>query len=687
MHLLRQEGRGVRGSSGTRRGAGALLAVSIIGVGVVATMLLGQGFLSGALSLTDAARAGRQAEYLADAALAEAYHLLQVGRNDVHQAMFMGGGGTTIAPERTRARAADGVTVYDVDVVIDTANDFHGDGRGYHGTVTLTASAAVPRRVARLLGTSAYRTTRHTYEYKAVQQGPPAAFADMMLYLSRLDGLPEVERWYHEEVRDPWDEIREDAEETLIDEVEDLADRLEKFRRFSRDARDLLQEVRDWPGNLTAIGGQSPWFHDFDPDSELVPIGKLAGLCDAVGTLQIIDVNIYAQKDGDLRWKCDGAAVSAAAAVAGVVGVGSGSADGWKEGHPAVPSAASVLEEVIDRALHHGPPGIGVIPEYWQQAGHVDVALARLDEIGAADTGAVKALVEATPLLKERAVDGDAAAGDWPRFREDGITGGALGTRPAHVAASHGSVESKELLLEPPNRPSPFLDSPLVELKDYRDFDIQEFYELFEQDFAPIETAVKDFQEDWEKFLEDWNGVTYLADWEEELRRYEELIALDATPEEGPLARAYWDRMAAYRFPSVGEGLDYIQSRWGEAGAVYSFAGGGGLDLGIPGDATFVGADDGVSFAVSGAGAGAKNVAARNISVAGSARGALLSPDSPVRFDGGSVEGIVCADGLYNDGSTELDPFRITHDAFADAGITVSISESPLAVTLDRGAP
>lgn len=646
-----------------RLGAGALLGISIIGVVVLSIMLLGQGFLSGAVSITDATLAGRQAEYLADAAVNEAYYLLQTGRNDAFLGLFMGGGGTSIAPARTQAAAPPGVTVADVEVVVEAANDFHGDGRGFYGTVALVAKVSVPRRVARVLGTSAYRTARHAYEYKAVQQGPPAEFADKMLYARKLDKLPDVERWYKEAVQDRWEAARVDAERRLQALVQDLVDRLTHHSGFAGDVHTLLDYTWNWPTNLSAIGSSNPWFHNFTPDTELDPNGGWGGVCDALGTLKLIDINIYAQQVGDVRWKCAWAGPDR---------------DGWINGHPGVPAAGTILRKVVEDELNSR------IALVWPEAGDTPGALARLQTIMNADTGPLTAAV-ASPVLKQRAADGDPAAGNWPKFREDGITGGALANQPAHVKGSHGTITSDELLLHPPNKPSPFPADPLTDLGNWRSYDNEKWYQLALAAYAPILAAIERFVQEWEKFLEDWNGVTYLRKWQEELQRLESKISFGSAPDETPIGRAYWDRMAAYRFPSIAEGIDYIAEKGGRAQAVYSFEAGGGLDVSMAGDATFVAAGDGVSFSVSGNGAGAKNIAARTLQVGGSVRAALFSPENPVRFGGGSVTGLVATDGLFNDGSNQLDAFTITHDAFDGAAVTVSISEYPAQVTIDRG--
>ena len=162
-----------------------------IGIVVMSIMVFTQGYLSGALSQTDAVLAGRQAEYLADA-IAEALLRVQESRNTEFVGLFQGGSSMAVDPDLTSSLALPGMSVDTVVFSLNDSQDFHGDGRGFYGTVSIEATVGVPRRVARAAGISTYRTVRHDFEYKGVLQGPPADYADKMLFAREMRGLPEM---------------------------------------------------------------------------------------------------------------------------------------------------------------------------------------------------------------------------------------------------------------------------------------------------------------------------------------------------------------------------------------------------------------------------------------------------------------------------------------------------------------
>jgi hypothetical protein len=620
-----------------------LLGIAAIGVVVMSIMLFTQGYLSQALNQADAVLAGRRAEYLSDAALAEALWILQTGRNSTYQSLF-DGSATTIQPTRAQALAPPGTVVADVSAEVNDLTDFHGDGRGYYGQVLLKGQVGVPRRVSRALGISAWRTVQLGFEFRNVDMAPPTNFADKMLYVHEMKDLERVQTWYYEEVQERWEQVRVSTQQEIKRDADVVVGIFADLIAFMGKASDLLNRTDEWPDILSSIGGGPHWY-------SLSPKVKVDGPGFGIRA-EAEAVRVYLDSNGDVKGKGKFGPIRRS----------------WeKSGRSEVPAIRPVIREVVDDALEELTQAIFGEGK--------DTALSALEEAAgkSANTFYGASNSNLAPLSQM------ARDVQWPKFRNDGADLSA----PAYVAADRLTVNQDELLIHPPNPPSPFLDSPLNGLTAWRNFEVVKWRDVVRQNFndGSLTDPFTDTPDLWEEYF-----VPYHAAWETELRRYQELIHLDQAPDETPITPAYWAKMAAYEFPDTATGQAYITSRWGRAGAVYRFLASGSLDIGThSGSAAFVASVDNLNFDVSGESAGAKIVAARKLDLTGTTRAMLFSPETPIRFDGNGVSGIVAAGGLLNDGSSDLDHFNLTHDPFDDSTREISISEYPVFFAIDRG--
>lgn len=626
-----------------RSGSGAILGFAVIGVVVLSIMVLSQGYLQGAISQADAILAGRQAEYLADGAMAEALYRLQVERNGAYQGMFMGGGSASITPSTAQGITAGGVTVGDVDVTIESAADIQGDGRGYAGRVVLGAAAFVPRRVARVLGTGVSRSVVSAHEYRAVQQGPPEPFAQWPLYVNRLRDLREVERWYIEEVQEEWKRVREDTQAQVEMDARDIVSAFTPYQAFAGQVNTYTQAWFDWPPTLPAVLGEFPL-------SPYVSVSWRWGPVSGSADVKKIRLKLTANGDAEVT--------------NGPFGLG----NGWKNNRDEIPEMLPIIEEAVRE-------GIETVVEnvYWE-ALTVEDFLTRTAELRDADAAGFPGRVSAGPGQYQL------QPLTWRDFREDN----ADLMSPAHFEQS--PLTADDLLLKAPDHNQlvkpVFPDSPIRMIKDAGfplSFDGQRWDEALMDSppLAEMNFAFEDFKTLWTEAFPD-----YQDEWEKELQRYEDLILLQTSAPEDLARPPYWRAFASYRFPDAGTMASYIAARWGSACSVYDYPG-GAAPAGLAGDATFV-ADGDVS--VSGSGGGVKNyVSGAGMSISGAARGAFMALESPLDFGGATVTGTVVTKGLRNGGPEELEPFTIEHDALAEAGITVSISEYPVMVAMSRG--
>lgn len=644
-----------------RAGSGALLAFCAIGVIVMSIMVFSQGYLSGVLSQTDAVLAGRQAEYLADGAIAEALLRVQEARNTEFVGLFQGGSSMSIAPELTASLALPGMSVETVLFSQGSSVDFHGDGRGFYGTVSVEATVGVPRRVARAAGINTYRTVRHDFEYKGVLQGPPAEYGDKMLFAREMRGLPEMENWYEDDLQPAWEQARANVQTSIEEDAQEVADTFGAFVEFAGRAADLLGRMLDWPGSISGIGAAGVTtinYGDIDhinvrpEDISPLPnflIGGITSLFDP----EVEELTIHLDGKGDYLF--DGQRCP--------LGVCVGPRE-WVYAAPFIPSVKEVVIEVLDEAIEQAIED--VLPGLSAQE-----ARTQLEQIAAVDTSQFLDILSGGDYPLAELV--------WPPFREDGATL----SEPAYVLGARASVTHDELLIHPPAVPQPMPESPLnrSEFNPYRSFDPFRWRDLLINEAPPmasLQVPFAVFPGEWAEYVD-----PYVAAWDTELRRLEEVISLGDQPEENLITPAYWAAMAAYEFPDPATGLAYIQSRWGQAGAVYRFAGGGDVQLGgLTGHGTFT-TKDGGTLGVGGAGTGSHTVVAGQVTVNGSTRAAIYSSEQPVRFDGASVTGIVAAAGLANAGRDELDPFTISYDPM-EGDLTFSVCEYPVSVVVER---
>lgn len=645
-----------------RHGSGALLAFCAIGIIVMSIMVFTQGYLAGALGQTDAVLAGRQAEYLADGALAEALLRLQESRNTEFAGLFQAGSSFAVDPDLTASLALPGMSVDTVLFSKGASQDFHGDGRGFFGTISIEATVGVPRRVARAAGISTYRTVRHDFEYKGVLQGPPAEYADKMLFAREMRGLPEMKLWYEEDLQDAWDEVRQDTDDAVREDAQEVADSFGDFVDFAGDAADLLGRMLDWPASISGIGaaGVTEIVYDI-PDIDVEPQdlpGLVAGVVDAVADPQVVDLKVKLDGNGDYYFDAQ-----VCAPVLGCHGP-----KGWTYDADFLPSVKDVvvvvLEDSIEKAIEEVLPGLTAYE-----------ARSQLEQISMVDTSQFMDIIDGGDYpLPELVRDSD-----WPPFRTDAEPLG----EPAYVLGARGTVTHDELLLHPPDVPPQYPDSPLNDpaFDVVRSFDPFVWRDLLINESPPLASLQLPFAVypgEWRAWFD-----PYFEAWDTELRRLEEVISLGEQPDANLMTPEYWATMAAYEFPDPGTGLAYIQSRWGRAGAVYRFTGGGDVQLGgLNGHGTFTTMGGG-DLGVGGAGTGSHTVVAGQVTVNGSARAAIFSSDEPVLFDGASVTGVVAAAGLKNVGRDELDPFTITHDPM-EGDLTFSVCEYPVSVVVER---
>lgn len=618
-----------------RSGSGALLGIAAIGVVVMASLVLTQGYLSGAINLTDAVITGRQAEYLADAAAREAYAKLQAQRN-ADPSMFLSGGGTSIEPTETRALAGAGVTIDPVQVTVTQGGDFHGDGRGTYGSVDLVAVARVPRRVARALGTSSYRSVKLAFEFKAVQQGAPAPFAGWPLYVTSLRGLPRVKDWYDTRIKGEWTRVREKTIEEVQKDADQMVAMISSYRDFIQRAYDYLKYAVDWPDMLQdPVGGQDVW--NVTPDCQVGGFGPL----DA----ELVDVRLRYDSNGDARIREPSL---------------TGDRYNWHNNQPKIPAVRPELKARVESEIREK------LGEY---LGITDIqtALNELRSIAEKNPEDFYSVSETRPFVL--------ADPAWREFRLDGRSL----TSPAHV--EEGVLRHEQLVLVPPAPPNyGTLSDPLLDIDPgWKRYDRAKWFDEFQAVFRPHWAApFLLLPEKWEELMD-----PYVAAWTEKLESYEQLIKLDTAADENLLTYDYWARMAAYEFPDSGTMAGWIGSHGGRAAAVYRFPA-GSVDLsGLPGDATFAAA---TGLTVQGSSEGVKNaVSGGSLTVGGAVRAALLAKAQAVEFGGATVTGTVATSGLRNAGAEELEPFTINHEDLSAGSVTVSICEYPTRVLLDRG--
>lgn len=625
-----------------RRGAGAVLAVAVLGVIVLSVLVLTQGYLSDSISRADAVLAGRQAEYVADAAVSEALWKLQEGRNAAFRDLFVSGGTVTISPDLTRGVTASGVTLEDVTIEVGSQNEFHGDGRGHYGAVDLSGTARVSRRVARITGTSSYRRVMRRYEYKSVQQGPHPDFQPYTLYARQLVGLPAVEQWYIAQLQAEWERVRAGYVAAIKEDADEVVRVITNLQGFVQRVIDALVYARDWPNMLSdRIAGRDSWSLNPKPDIELGPL--------SIG--KVDKVRLELDGNGDAH---------ADAPIGG----------GWKNDRSEIPPVRPLIRDYLYGKLRDALEQFfpGMVNPGTSTVQLLDDAVAELSLITEPPFDAFYTASESNMSPVDPLV--------WRAFREDG----ADLTAPATFTVPQLRHDELILKLEPkPTLP----DSPLRRTSFPLIFDPDGWRNILNKgpgaNYAGLKDPFLDADDLWDAAF-----APYLQAWSDELQRYEELILLANAPGETPITYDYWGTMASYEFPDPGTMSAYIASRWGgNAGAVYRFPG-GSLDLGsFQGDATFAAQG---AVTVQGSPAGAMNVVTRDrLSVGGAVRANLMSSEAPVRFDGATVTGMVAARGLGNAGAGALDPFTIVYDPFAGAPWTVNVSEYPVALLVDRG--
>lgn len=657
----------------TRRASGALLAFSAIGVVVMSIMVFTQGFLRGAVRRTDAVMAGRTAEALASAAANEALLEVQRERNGAYQAYFFGGGGSFSVPvPETQGLAPDGVQVYEVDVEVSPPVAVQGLYGG-QGSITIVASAAVPRRIARTLGTSSYRTVTSTYQYKTALVAAPDPYDQYTLYVQSLAQLGELRDWYQREIVDYWNlTVRDQVEQGLRDDAEAMVEMLTRFQGFVRDVRNVIDLFHQWPDRIPGpgIAGVQEWTVDPKIDVKVEAgggglAGLAGGLLGALGNL-LFDIHIT-----KVKLHLDPTPMGEA--YVDISGFGSGAPgvpDDEYHARPEIPAIRPLVQEEVDQKIEEK------ILEYFGEAMTVQQALDHLAEILAVDLEQFHQVANTVPGFELAEVD----FGDFREVDDSPLT--------LAVVSTKSPLTADDLQLEPPpgNLTPRLPDSPLQELRRQPRF--SEFTpEVWRSEILGGMTGFAqpfvDFQTEWPEVFTD-----YLQAWSTLLSEYHEqfqLIDPPHLPPSGPLSYDWWAPIAAYQFPNQAAMQDWISAK-GEIGAVYRMAPGQSMSVQFgalpPGDGVFL-TDS--TMTASGRSAGSKVVVSRGqMTVDGQVEAAVFAQERPVLTDGARIDGLLATSGLYNDTDTELMDFTITYQPPTPAERVV-ICEYPVASSLERG--